>query len=138
MPTLFTRIINEELPGKFVYADEVAVAFLSINPITPGHTLVVPRLEVDQWTDAPDDLLARLTAVAKKVGNAVKTAFDAPRAGLIVAGLEVPHLHIHVMPVWSLDDFDFAKAEPATGEELDDAAAKLRAALGGDGSLGHA
>jgi diadenosine tetraphosphate (Ap4A) HIT family hydrolase len=137
MPTLFTRIINKELPGKFVYADEAAVAFLSINPITPGHTLVVPRLEVDQWTDAPDDLLAHLTAVAKKVGNAAKVAFDAPRAGLIVAGLEVPHLHIHVIPAWSLGDFDFAKAKPATDEELDDAAAKLRAALG-DGSLGRA
>jgi diadenosine tetraphosphate (Ap4A) HIT family hydrolase len=137
MPTLFTRIINQELPGKFVYTDEVAVAFLSINPITPGHTLVVPRLEVDQWTDAPDDLLAHLTAVAKSIGNAAKTAFDAPRAGLIIAGLEVPHLHIHVMPVWSLGDFDFAKAGPATAEELDDAAAKLRAALG-DGSLGSA
>jgi diadenosine tetraphosphate (Ap4A) HIT family hydrolase len=137
MPTLFTRIINKELPGKFVYTDEVAVAFLSINPITPGHTLIVPRLEVDEWTDAPDDVLAHLTAVARKVGNAVKTAFDAPRAGLIVAGLEVPHLHIHVMPVWSLGDFDFAKAKPATDEELDDAAAKLRAALGG-GSAGGA
>jgi len=137
MPTLFTRIINKELPGTFVYEDEVAVAFLSINPITPGHTLVVPRLEVDQWTDAPDDLLAHLTAVARKIGNAVKTAFDAPRAGLIVAGLEVPHLHIHVMPVWSLGDFDFAKASSATAEELDDAAAKLRAALGG-GSAGGA
>jgi histidine triad (HIT) family protein len=137
MPTLFTRIINKELPGKFVYTDEVAVAFLSINPITPGHTLIVPRLEVDEWTDAPDDVLAHLTAVARKVGNAVKTAFDAPRAGLIVAGLEVPHLHIHVMPVWSLGDFDFAKAKPATDQELDDAAAKLRAALGG-GSAGGA
>jgi len=131
MPTLFTRIINKELPGTFVYEDEVAVAFLSINPLTPGHTLVVPRLEVDQWTDAPDDVLVHLTGVAKKIGNAVKTAFDAPRAGLIVAGLEVPHLHIHVIPAWSLGDFDFARARPATGEELDDAAAKLRAALGG-------
>jgi diadenosine tetraphosphate (Ap4A) HIT family hydrolase len=137
MPTLFTRIINKELPAKFVYTDDVAVAFLSINPITQGHTLVVPRLEVDQWTDAPDDVLAHLTAVAKKIGNGVKQAFDAPRAGLIVAGLEVPHLHIHVIPAWSLGDFDFAKASPATGEELDDAAAKLRAALDG-GSPGSA
>jgi len=131
MPTLFTRIINKELPGKFVYEDEVAVGFLSINPIAPGHTLVVPRLEVDQWTDAPDDVLAHLTGVAKRIGIAVKAAFDAPRAGLIVAGLEVPHLHIHVIPAWSLGDFDFAKATPATDEELDDAAAKLRAALDG-------
>ena len=130
MPTLFTRIINRELPGKFVYEDEVAVAFLSINPIASGHTLVVPRLEVDQWTDAPDDVLQHLTVVAKKIGEAAKDAFGAPRAGLIIAGLEIPHLHIHVFPAWSLGDFNFSKAKPATDAELDDAAAKLRAALG--------
>jgi diadenosine tetraphosphate (Ap4A) HIT family hydrolase len=130
MPTLFTRIINRELPGKFVYEDEVAVAFLSINPIASGHTLVVPRVEVDQWTDAPDDVLQHLMVVAKKIGEAAKDAFGAPRAGLIIAGLEIPHLHIHVFPVWSLGDFNFSKAKPATDAELDDAAAKLRAALG--------
>lgn len=129
MPTLFTRIINQELPGKFVYEDEITVGFLSINPINPGHTLVVPRLEVDQWTEAPDDLLAHLTIVAKRIGKAAKTAFGAPRAGMIIAGLEVPHLHIHVIPAWTLGDFDFAKAKPATDQELDEAAAKLRAAL---------
>lgn len=130
MPTLFTRIINRELPGKFVYEDEVAVAFLSISPIAPGHTLVVPRLEVDQWTDAPDDVLQHLTVVAKKIGEAAKDAFGAPRAGLIIAGLEIPHLHIHVFPVWSLGDFSFDRARPATDADLDDAAAKLTAALG--------
>jgi histidine triad (HIT) family protein len=129
MPTLFTRIIDRELPGELVYEDEVAVAFLSISPIAPGHALVVPRLEVDQWTDAPDDVLQHLTTVAKKVGSAAKTAFDAPRAGLIIAGLEVPHLHVHVFPVWSLTDFDFGKARPATPEELHETAVKLRAAL---------
>lgn len=130
MPTLFTRIINRELPGKFVYEDDVVVAFLSINPIASGHTLVVPRLEVDQWTDAPDEVLQHLTVVAKKIGAAAKDAFGAPRAGLIIAGLEVPHLHVHVFPVWSLSDFDFSKAKAAAEAELDEAAAKLRAALG--------
>jgi histidine triad (HIT) family protein len=130
MPTLFTRIINRELPGKFVYEDETVVAFLSINPIVFGHTLVVPRLEVDQWTDAPDDVLQHLTAVAKKIGEAAKDAFGAPRAGLIIAGLEIPHLHVHVFPVWSMGNFSFANARPATEAELDDAAAKLTAALG--------
>jgi histidine triad (HIT) family protein len=129
MPTLFTRIINRELPGKFIYEDEVAVAFLSINPIVVGHTLVVPRLEVDQWTDAPDDVLQHLTVVAKKIGEAAKGAFAAPRSGLIIAGLEIPHLHLHVFPAWSMGDFSFAKAKPATDAELDEAAAKLRAAL---------
>jgi histidine triad (HIT) family protein len=130
MPTLFTRIINRELPGKFVYEDEVAVAFLSINPIIPGHVLVVPHLEVDQWTDAPDEVLQHLMVVAKRVGQAAKSAFGAPRAGQIIAGLEVPHLHIHVFPAWSMGDFDFGRAKPATESELDEAAAKMKAALG--------
>jgi histidine triad (HIT) family protein len=129
MPTLFTRIINKELPGRFVYEDDIAVAFLSIAPITPGHVLVVPREEVDQWTDAPDELLWHVAAVAKKVGNAAKAAYGAPRAGLIIAGLEVPHMHVHVFPAWTMGTFDFRNAKQATDAELDEAAAKLTAAL---------
>jgi diadenosine tetraphosphate (Ap4A) HIT family hydrolase len=129
MPTVFTRIINGELPGRFVYRDDRAVAFLSIAPVTAGHVLVVPRQEVDQWTDANEELLAHCMSVARRIGNAAKQAFGAPRAGLIIAGLEVPHLHIHVFPVWSLEDFSFARAKPASDEELDDAAKRLRAAL---------
>jgi len=130
MPTLFTRIINGELPGRFVYTDEQVVAFLSIAPLNPGHTLVVPRAEVDQWTDADGPLLHHCMDVARRIGVAAKQAFEAPRAGVVIAGLEVPHLHVHVFPAWSESDFDFARAKPATDEELDSAAAKLRAALG--------
>jgi diadenosine tetraphosphate (Ap4A) HIT family hydrolase len=130
MPTVFTRIINGELPGKFVHADDLVVAFLSITPVTAGHTLVVPREEVDQWTDADEALLHHSMDVARRIGNAAKKAFGAPRAALIIAGLEVPHLHIHVFPAWSMDDFNFARAKPASDEELEDAAARLRAALG--------
>jgi diadenosine tetraphosphate (Ap4A) HIT family hydrolase len=129
MATLFTRIINGDLPGRFVYADELAVAFLTISPLTPGHTLVVSREEVDQWTDAGDPLLHHCLDIARRIGNAAKQAFDAPRAGLIIAGLEIPHLHVHVFPVWSLEDFDFSRARPASDEELDQAAARLQAAM---------
>lgn len=130
MPTLFTRIINGELPGRFVYTDDQAVAFLSIAPLNPGHVLVVPRAEVDQWTDADPALMNHLMDVAHTIGNAAKKAFGAPRAGVIIAGMEVPHLHVHVFPVWSEGDFNFARAKQATDAELDDAAARLRAALG--------
>jgi diadenosine tetraphosphate (Ap4A) HIT family hydrolase len=130
MPTVFTRIISGELPGRFVYTDDLAVAFLSITPVTAGHTLVVPREEVDQWTDADETLLHHCMDVAQRIGNAAKQAFGAPRAALIIAGLEVPHLHVHVFPAWSLDDFNFARAKPAPDEELDAAAASLRTALG--------
>lgn len=129
MATLFTRIINGELPGRFIYADELAVAFLSISPLTPGHTLVVSREEVDQWTDAGDLLLHHCLDIARRIGNAAKQAFDAPRAGLVIAGLEIPHLHVHVFPVWSLEDFDFSRARAASDEELDQAAARLQAAM---------
>lgn len=129
MATVFTRIINGELPGRFVYSDDVAVAFLSIAPVAPGHALIVPRLEVDQWTDLPDDVLQHLMVVAKKVGNAAKAAFGAPRAGQLIAGLEVPHVHVHVFPLVSMGQFDLSSAKPATGQELDEAAAKLSAAL---------
>ncbi len=129
MPSVFTRIINGELPGRFIHTDEVAVAFLTIAPLTPGHTLVVSREEVDQWTDADPALLNHCLAVAHRIGNAAKHAFGAPRAGLVIAGLEVPHLHVHVFPVWSLADFSFDRASPASEAELDQAAARLRAAM---------
>ncbi|TQS46792.1 HIT family protein [Cryptosporangium phraense] len=130
MATIFTRIINGELPGRFVWKDELAVGFLSIAPIRPGHTLVVPRQEIDQWTDAPADLLTHLTSVAQTIGQAQKEAFESPRAALIIAGFEVPHLHLHTYPAWDLDDFDFRNADPRPdSEDMDDAAERLRAAL---------
>ena len=110
MSTVFTKIIDGELPGRFVWSDERAVAFLSIAPLAPGHTLVVPRAEVDQWVDADPALLAHLTAVAHAVGDAVRAVFAPPRVGLLVAGFEVPHLHLHVFPAADMAAFDFANA----------------------------
>ena len=130
MATIFSRIINRELPGRFVYEDDEFVAFLTIEPMSPGHTLVVPRAEIDQWQDLPPDVHGRLMAVAQKIGRAVVTAFDAPRAGLLVAGLEVPHLHIHVFPAWSEELFDLRAAEQNPDPDgLDEAARKIRASL---------
>ena len=130
MPTLFTKIINGEIPGRFVWKDEDVVAFLSIGPLTDGHTLVVPRLEVDKWTDAPADLVQKLTAVAQVIGQAQIAAFGSERAGLSIAGFEIDHLHLHVWPADSLQDFDFSRAESNPDpERMDDNAQKLRGAL---------
>ena len=130
MSTLFSRIIQGEIPGRFVWRDERCVAFLTIAPLRSGHTLVVPRIEVDEWTSIDDDLLTHLVVVAKHIGAAQKAAFDAPRAGLIIAGFEVPHLHVHVFPAWNVDDFDFGNADPDPDPaELDAAADTLRQAL---------
>lgn len=130
MSTLFSHIIEGEIPGRFVWRDECCVAFLTIAPLRPGHTLVVPRAEVDEWTDADDELMAHLMGVARRIGAAQKAGFDAPRAGLVVAGFEVAHLHVHVFPTWTIDDFNFDGADhnpdPAA---LDAAASTLREAL---------
>lgn len=138
MSTLFTRIINGEIPGRFVWRDGRSVAFLTIAPLRPGHSLVVPRDEVDEWTDSNDDLLVHLMMVAKHIGAAQKSGFDAPRAGLVIAGFEIPHLHVHVFPAWDIGDFDFNNAErdpdPAA---LDAAADTLRHALRQAGHGNH-
>ncbi len=130
MTTIFSRIIAGELPGHFVYRDELAVAFLTIGPITTGHTLVVPVEEVDHWLDLDDDTTAHLTVVAKKVGRAQVAAFGADRVALIIAGLEVPHTHLHVLPIHSESDIDFKKARTdVPPEELAAVAEQLRSAI---------
>lgn len=130
MTTIFTRIIEGELPGRFVWRDDQCVAFLSINPLQPGHTLVVPIAEVDRWTDLPVDLATHLMRVAHTIGCAQQAAFDPVRVGLIIAGLEVPHCHLHLVPIRSMDDLDFAHADTNPDlASLDAAAARLLAAL---------
>lgn len=130
MPSLFTKIIRGELPGRFVWRDDRAVAFLTISPLRPGHTLVVPIQEIDHWLDLPPELTQHLTAVAQKIGQAIQTSFRPEKVGLMIAGLEVRHVHLHLVPIKSLGDLDFAKADAnASPEALDAAAEKLRAAL---------
>lgn len=131
MATVFTKIINRELPGRFVYEDDEVVGFLTIEPMTQGHTLVVPRAEIDQWQDVDGAVFGRVMAVAQRIGKAVCRAFDTERAGVIIAGLEVPHLHIHVFPTRSLGDFGFANVDRnPSPDSLDEAQAKIVAALG--------
>ncbi len=130
MSTLFTKIIEGALPGRFVWSDDRAVGFLSINPLGPGHTLVVPRAEVDRWVDAEPDLAAHLNTVAHAVGRAVAQVWAPPRVGLVIAGFEVPHLHLHVFPAWDMTAFDFASAATVIdGAEQDAHAERLRTAL---------
>lgn len=130
MTTLFTKIIDGEVPGRFVWRDERCAVFLTIAPLAPGHALVVPRDEIDQWTDLEPSLLAHLMGVAQAVAQAQKQAFSPTRIGLIIAGLEVPHVHLHLVPIDSESQLNFANADPGTpGAALDEAAEKLRRAL---------
>lgn len=130
MPTTFTRIIDGQIPGTFVWRDDQCVAFMSINPIAPGHTLVVPRTEVDHWIDCEPALAEHLYRVSHVIGRAQQAAFPCERVGLIVAGFEVPHTHIHVIPTRSMSDLSFANAAAsASREELDANARAIRAQL---------
>lgn len=130
MPSVFTRIIRGELPARFVWQDDRAVAFLSIAPLRAGHVLVVPREEVDHWLDLAPDLAGHLMVAAQRIGRAVAQAFPCRKVGLMVAGLEVPHVHLHVVPIDGLQDLDFDRQDRNPDPKaLDDAAERIRRAL---------
>ena len=137
MPSVFSLIINGDLPGHFVWSDDVCVGFLSINPITDGHTLVVPRAEIDQWTDVDADQAAHMMKVAHHVGNAVKKIFSPVRIGLMIAGFEVPHTHLHVLQLNDMGDMSFANAAATVDhDQLAGFAASIRAELTDQGLAG--
>ena len=130
MPSVFSMIINRDLPGHFVWEDDECVSILSINPIQPGHALVIPRAEIDHWLDVPAEAAAHLMEVAQTVGRAQMAAFGPPRVGLVIAGHEVPHTHLHVIPMFGIEDLSFANAKTSVApEDLARAADLLRAHL---------
>jgi histidine triad (HIT) family protein len=134
MPTIFTRIIDGEIPGTFVHRDPRCVVFMSINPMARGHALVVPVEEYDHWIDMPDDLTAHLFAMSRRVGRAQKAAFDCDKVGVIIAGYEVPHTHIHLIPTVNMSQLSFANAAASIDRvDLETAAAAIRTALAADG-----
>ena len=131
MATVFTKIIEGDLPGRFVWRDDRCVAFLSINPLRHGHALVVPIAEVDHWLDLEPELNTHLMDVSQRIGQAQMAAFSPTRVGLMIAGLEVPHVHLHVVPIDGVHDMDFANAarepDPAAMDQArDDLVAALR------------
>lgn len=137
MATIFTKIIDGEIPGNFVWRDHDCVGFMSVNPLRAGHTLVVPRQEVDHWLDCPPALRDHLMEVAQTIGRAIDAVHEPQKVGLMIAGLEVPHLHLHVVPIDGVRDLDFANAASSVDrEELEEEAAALRRALTAMGASG--
>ena len=124
MPTIFTRIIEGELPARFVWKDDLCVAFLTISPLRPGHTLVVPRQEVDHWIDLDAGVIAHVFETAQAIGKAQMAGFNPVRIGLVVAGLEVPHCHIHLVPIRGMHDLNFANQDPHPDPAMMDKAAE--------------
>ena len=130
MPSVFTKIIEGEVPGRFVWRDDRCVAFLTIAPLRPGHVLVVPRDEIEHWIDLPPDLWGHLTRVSQDIGRALQHAYQPAKVGMMLAGLEVPHVHVHLVPIDDLADLDFSRADPDTpGDQLDEAAETVRGSL---------
>lgn len=129
-PSVFTRIIDGELPGRFVWRDDDVVAFLTISPIRPGHTMVVPIRQIDHWIDLPPALWARVGEVQQAVGAAIMDSFSPARVGTMILGMEVPHCHVHLVPIDHEAELSFANADPsATAAALDSAAEAIRDAL---------
>ena len=129
-PTIFTRIIDGEIPGTFVHRDDRCVVFMSINPIARGHALVVPIEEVDHWVDGSPELIAHLFEVTRRIGVAQRDAFGCERVAVIIAGYEVPHAHIHVIPTNDMSEISFANAAASVDrDDLEAAAAAIRARL---------
>jgi diadenosine tetraphosphate (Ap4A) HIT family hydrolase len=138
MSSVFSHIIAGELPAHFVWSDDLCVAFLSNRPLQPGHTLVVPRLEVDDWLDLDPGLLGHLVAVSHTLGRALKHGFRSLRVGVMIAGLEVPHVHIHLVPMRSERDLRLSEASLHTSpEDMDRAAQTIREALADLGLVGE-
>lgn len=130
MSSVFSKVLAGELPGRFVHRDERAAAFLTIAPVNPGHVLVVPVEEVDHWDDLPPDLAAHCFVLAQRVAKAVKAVYAPTRVALVIAGLEVPHAHLHVIGIDSEAELSFARARTdVPAQELDEAQRRLQAAF---------
>jgi histidine triad (HIT) family protein len=130
MASLFTKIINRQIPAHIVAEDEKYIAFLDINPLVLGHTLVVPKKEIDFIFDLDDETLGGLNVFSKRVAHAIRKSISCKRVGVAVIGLEVPHTHVHLVPMNSMDDLNFTRAKlHPTQEELLRTAEKIRTAV---------
>lgn len=107
--TIFSRIIAGEIPSYKIAEDEKFFAFLDINPLAEGHTLVIPRLEIDKFFDVPDDYLEEIFLFAKPIAKAIEKSFSCNRCGLSVVGIEVPHAHMHLVPINDANDLNFTR-----------------------------
>jgi histidine triad (HIT) family protein len=129
MPSAFSQIVTGEIPAERIREDDDFLAFLDIRPIRAGHTLVIPKREIDHFFDLPDDLLGGLMVFAKPIANAIREVTGAARVGCAVVGIEVPHAHLHLVPVDGAHDIDFRRASPADEAALAAMGERLRAKL---------
>ena len=129
MASIFTKINNGEIPGHFVWEDDLCFSILTIQPIRQGHLMVIPKEEVDHWDDVPEATAMHMMAVCQKVAKAIKAVYPCRRVGVSIVGIEVPHTHIHLMPMDSTADMDFRNARKMSQDLLVETAAKIRQQL---------
>ncbi len=134
MSSLFTRIVNGEIPSHKLAEDERYLAFLDVRPIRPGHALVIPKREVDYLFDLDDETLGGILCFARPVAKAIERVVPCKRIGVTVVGLEVPHAHVHLVPIDRISDIDFSNAQPAADNELAELAGKIRQEIGDAGN----
>lgn len=129
MASIFTKILAGELPGHFVWKDDTCFAIMTIQPIRAGHLIVIPNAEINHWDDMPEATAAHVMNVAQKIAKGMKAVIPSKRIGVTVIGLEVPHAHVHLIPIDSLNDIDFKLARALPQDELADTAKSIREAL---------
>lgn len=129
MASIFTRILKGELPAYKIHEDEYTFAILAMDQVNLGHTLVIPKLEVDSFMDLPEPHYSAVFKNAQMIAKAIKKATNCPRVGTIIAGFEVPHFHYHLIPAWSIPDLSFSRAQRRTPEEMADIQKKIIAYL---------
>lgn len=118
MSSVFTKIINNELPAYRIFENDKVISFLTIEPIQLGHCLVIPKTEVDHWMDTDDQEYLEVYKQAKVIARAIQQATGSTRVAQAVVGLEVPHFHLHLIPMWDPSDLDFKKAKPSSEEDM--------------------
>ena len=126
MTSIFTKIINKEIPGRIIWEDSTCIAMVDIRPLNRGHVLVIPREEVDKWHELSAASISHLTTIAHKVAEAQQLIFKPARVGLMIAGFEVPHTHIHCVPIEDMSHLDFTQAQMGDPDDLDEVADLLR------------
>ncbi len=119
MASVFTKIINGELPCYKIYEDDLTLSFLAMDQVREGHTLVIPKMEVDHWLDVPEDVYLKVQSNAQKIGRAIKEYTKSPRVLTVAVGFEVPHYHLHLIPAWNMADLDFKKGKRLHSEEME-------------------
>jgi histidine triad (HIT) family protein len=127
--SIFTKIINREIPGHFVWEDDLCFSIMTIQPIKQGHLMVIPKEEVDHWDDVPETTATHLMAVSQKIAKAIKLVIPCKRIGVSIVGIEVPHTHIHLMPMDTTADMDFKNSQEMSHDLLADTAASIREIL---------